>query len=192
MIRHLNTLKNEDWFYRPWILLGTGPSLDNFVFNDWKDHNIVAIYDAYFACDYVDVLFVSDRWDDPVYGNNHYWRNDNIKFVATRNENIIRIGEQKNIVMWDYDCDERRIFYDQDRYPCSNTSSLAVLWLGTMGVKEIKTFGIDGGKGVSKYVSEEYRKGLDTLPGGIDYDFTHENGGVFGHANILEINLIKQ
>jgi hypothetical protein len=190
-IRHINDLRNEDWFNRPWLLLGTGHSLDNFNPKDWKDHNIAAIYDAYYACDYVDVLLVSDYWHDKTGYEEWYFKNKNIRYVATRSYNIVYIGINSNVVMWEYDCDKKNynvnIFHDVEAYPCSNTSSFAVMWLGKMGVKEIKTFGIDSGKGMSKYVTETYKNGT-----GIDHDFTHENEGVYGHAQNYGIQLIKQ
>lgn len=189
MYRHINSLKNEEWFNRPWIMLGTGPTLDNFNPKDWQDHNILAIYDAFFACDKVDVLLVSDKWDLQDYDYN-YWTDNKNRYVATRNINANYIGDQTNIVMWDYDCDKTtRIFTDEDMYPCSNTSSFAVLWLGRMGVKEIKTFGIDGGGMVySKKVSKAYYDASIKF-NGVTPDV--ENEGVYGHAAIFGINLIK-
>lgn len=194
-IRHINDLKGEEWFGRPWILLGTGPSLDNFKASDWKDHNICAIYDAYYACDYVDLLFVSDYWHVKNTYHEKYWKHDNVRYVGTRSINIIHIGNESNVVMWDYDCDQHkysvRIFNDVPQYPCSNTSSLAVLYLARMGVKEIKTFGIDGGKGYSKFVSETYRKNADNYFSKLLHDFNVENGGVYGHAAAHGVKLIK-
>jgi hypothetical protein len=194
-IRHIDTLKQEAWFTRPWILLGTGPSLDRFNPKEWEGYNIAAVYDAYFACDFVDVLFVSDRWHNNPSIENWYWLNDNIRHVATRSVNVIHIGNDSNTVLWDYDCDVKEYhlrLFQNELYPCSNTSSFAVLWLGKMGVKRIHTFGIDGGKGVSKYVSEAYRKSIEDYHEGLNYDFTHENGGVYGHANSYGIELVKQ
>ena len=194
-IRHIDELKNEDWFNRPWVLLGTGPSLDNFNQNDWKEYNIAAVYDAYYACNYVDILFASDKWDTFHETHEHYWRNKNIRYVATRSINVNFIENYNNTVVWEYDCDQKDLnikLFQSDPYPCSNTSSFVIMWLGKMGVKKIHTFGIDGGKGLSKYVSNGYIKSIEESTGGIDYDFTHENEGVYGHAQNYGIQLIKQ
>lgn len=188
MYRHINSLKDEEWFNRPWIMLGTGPTLDNFNPKDWQDHNIIAIYDAFFACEKIDILFVSDEWDDYLYHSN-YWNDSKNRYVATRGINAKKITDQKNIVMWDYDCDNnKRVFYDIDMFPCSNTSSFIVLWLGRMGVKEIKTFGIDGGKTYSKKVSKKY---YDLSMNDPMCDPDIENQGVYGHADMYGIKLIK-
>ena len=189
-MRHINDLKNEIWFSRPWLLLGTGPSLDKFNQDEWDGYNIAAIYDAYFACNYVDLLFISDLWDP---NKKYYWVMDNVRYVATRNINAHLINGQENVVMWDYTCDSPKLFDEYEVYPCSNTSSFAVMYLGKMGIKEIKTYGIDGGKGVSKYVSNEYKNSIiKDYNEGLDYDFSIENQGVFGHARDLGINLIRQ
>lgn len=194
-IRHINDLKKEEWFNRPWLLLGTGPSLDNFNPDEWQDHNIAAIYDSYYACKYVDLLFVPDCWHDKTGYKEWYFKNDNIRYVATRSYNIVDIGIDSNVVMWDYDCDKTnyniRIFHDVEPYPCSNTSSFAVLYLGSMGIKEIKMYGIDGGKGMSKHVSDIYRDHTEALHERVNHDFTFENQGLYGHAQNFGINLIK-
>jgi len=190
--RHIDTIAKEDWFKRPWMLLGTGPSLDRFKPEEWRDHNIAAIYDAFYACDHVDILFAPDDWADPSYSDYPYYRDVKNRYVATRGINAHNIGEQTNVVMWDYDCDYTnymvRIFPNIQQYRCSNTSAFVVMWLGAMGVKKIKTYGIDGGRGYSKHVSKSY---LETSINNEHVNNDRENEGVFGHATILEIELIK-
>jgi hypothetical protein len=191
--RHIDTLATKEWFNRPWILLGTGPSLDRYNPEEWRNHNIAAIYDAFYACDHVDILFAADPWNNPVFSEYGYWVDPKNRYVATRGINAGRIGELTNVVMWDYDCDylytQTRIFPDIRQYPCSNTSSFAVLWLGTMGVKQIKTFGIDGGHEYSKKCSETYRILNEQDPVS---NPNVENEGVFGHAVSFGIEIIRQ
>ena len=190
--RHIDTLAQEDWFNRPWLMLGTGPSLDNFNPEDWRDHNIAAIYDAFYACDHIDVHFVSDAWSSPVF-EYKYWRDPRSRYVATRAINLEFMQGETNIVMWDYTCDRDRLgvhlFKDRQPYPCSNTSSFIVMWLGEMGVRHIKTFGIDGGLGLSKHVSESYKR--YSTP---QYEFNPdvENEGVWGHAASFGIKIERQ
>jgi len=190
--RHIDTLAMEEWFTRPWLMLGTGPSLDKFDPKQWTDHNIAAIYDAFYACDTVDILFDPDKWED--YGPHYpmYNHAENIRYVGTRSINQRHIGDRTNVVMWDYDCDydyyNARVFPDIRQYPCSNTSSFIVLWLGTMGVRQIKTYGIDGGRGVSTKVSDGYRSGTE----GRTWNPDKENEGVFGHAASFGIEIVRQ
>jgi len=193
--KHIDELALESWFKRPWILLGTGESLDNFNAVDWTDHNIAAIYDAYYAAPNCDILFYSDSWmiDTLPYINDG--SAISARHIATRSINVQFLHyffKYENVVMWDYDCDKNnygiRLFNDKTQYPCSNTSSFIVFWLGTMGVREIKTWGIDGGFGVSSIVSKDYSKGCKE---GSGWNPNIENEGVYGHAKNFGIKMIK-
>lgn len=190
--RHIDTIAKEEWFSRPWIMLGTGPSLDEFRPEEWEDYNIAAIYDAFYACKRIDVLFASDDWTQRAFEAYHYWNDPKNRYVATRSINARNITDQTNVVLWDYTCDENnwgiRLFSDRQPYPCSNTSSFIVLWLGTMGVREIRTWGIDGGWGLSKHVSEPYR--VNSTPE-LGWNPDVENEGVYGHASSFGIKIIK-
>lgn len=190
--RHIDTIASELWFQRQWIMLGTGPSLDSFKAEEWPDHNIAAIYDAFYACQHIDILFASDDWTQNTFDAFHYWNHPKNRYVATRSINAKNLTDQTNVVMWDYACDETnwgiRLFHDRQPYPCSNTSSFIVLWLGTMGVREIRTWGIDGGWGLSRHVSDAYRIN-STEERGWNPDV--ENEGVYGHAASFGINMIK-
>lgn len=194
--RHIDTLAQEDWFKRPWMILGTGASLDRFNAEDWQDHNIAAIYDAWYACPKCTILFASDSWADERLLYIQNGQASSATYIATRsiNANLMHYYHKyQNVVMWDYDCDQAnygvRLFPHIPQYPCSNTSSFVVLWLGTHGVREIKTFGIDGGRGVvSKHVSEQYR--IDAM--NMNQDFDLENQGVYGHAAHYGIKITRQ
>lgn len=190
--RHIDTLASEPWFQRPWIMLGTGHTLDRFDPKEWPEHNIAAIYDAFYACDRVDVLFVSDDWNQKAFDCGQYWNDPKNRYVATRGINAKNITTQTNVVLWDYTCDSDhwgvRIFPDRTMYPCSNTSAFIVLWLGTMGVKEIRTWGIDGGWTLSSKVSYSYR--VNSTPE-LGWNPDIENEGVYGHAASFGINMIK-
>lgn len=190
--RHIDTLAQEDWFKRPWIMLGTGHTLDMFNQDEWDGYNIAAIYDAWYACKHVDVLFVSDDWTQRAFADGKYWQQPNNRYVATRSINAKNLTIETNVVFWDYTCDIDywgiRLFNDRAPYPCSNTSSFVTLWLGTMGVREIHTYGIDGGYTLSSKVSDSYRFNA-TPERGWNPDI--ENEGVYGHAASFGIKMIK-
>lgn len=202
---HIDVIAQELWFHsRPWILLGTGPSLDTFDYEKYKDSNIIAVYNAAEASGHVDIHLISDEWQSIVKKD----RNDytvtmyqphlekpivvpsrNSRHIATRilNKHHYPIGGDK-IVYFPYDSDVKQHPENYSGigtiFRTSNTSSFAVMFLGMQGVKKIYTCGIDGGFGTSNKVDESYRKA--SLQ-----DFTHENAGVYGHARNFGIELIK-
>lgn len=193
--RHIDTLASEPWFQRPWIMLGTGPSLDRFQADEWSDHNVAAIYDAFYAAPKCDILFYSDSWVKDTLPYLADGSAASARYIAARAINaqfVHHFHRYDNVVMWDYDCDRTyygvHLFTDRQPYPCSNTSAFIVLWLGTMGVREIKTWGIDGGWGVASSVSQLYRDGA--VPGG-EWNPDLENAGAFGHASSFGINMVK-
>ena len=193
--RHIDTLAQEEWFQRPWIMLGTGPSLDTFNADEWPGHNIAAIYDAFYAARDCDILFYPDSWVKDTLPYLENGEAASARYIGARAINaqfVHHFHRYDNVVMWDYDCDRTnygvRMFEDRQPYPCSNTSSFVVLWLGTMGVREIRMWGIDGGRGVSRHVSQKY---IDTNEKSLTWDPDKENGGVYGHAGGFNINLIK-
>jgi hypothetical protein len=189
MLKHLNELTRMDWFFtKPWILLGTGPSLDNFDYQKYKGtHNIAAVYDAAYACESVDIHFIADK-------QAFEWIKPKGK-VATRIINTNRNND--NTYFWEYDCDflitgqTESLFIGEPVYRCSNSSSFVVMWMGMLGIKNLLTCGIDGGMGFSKWVSKEYYdisiKDLIKL----NMTFDDENQGVFGHAANFGIKLEK-
>ena len=188
-LRHLDELTKEPWFKQPWVILGTGPSLNNFDYENWKDYNIAAIYDAAFACEKVRVTFASDHWWGKT---DHHAYFDRSEYVATRIINS-EIPPFENVRYWEYDCDVeqlggRRLFPEVRTYPCSNTSSFIVYWLCFHGVKEIYTCGIDGGWGVADVVRDVYREQATPDRG---WHPDRENEGVYGHASGHGVTLIK-
>jgi hypothetical protein len=186
-MRHIKEILQEGWFKsRPWLLLGTGPSLDRFDFDKYKDYNIAAVYSASDVCDRVDLHFISDHDKNCI---EQYYTSKAI-YAATRSTNNHYQHVYKNLLFWEYDCDVSLYqngvkMFSEDPYPCSNTSSFAVMFLGRAGVKTIYTCGIDGGYGYSSRVNTEYIAENT----GIDND--KENEGVYGHARNYGIELIR-
>ena len=187
-LRHLDELTKAEWFKAPWVILGTGPSLNHFDYDKYKGYNIAAIYDAVFACENVRITFASDHWAG---SKNHFAYFPRSEYVATRIINSDHQGEK--IRYWEYDCDVeqlggRRLFPEVRTYPCSNTSSFIVYWLCYHGIREIYTSGIDGGWGVADVVRDSYREQATPDKG---WHPDRENGGVYGHASGHGVTLIK-
>jgi hypothetical protein len=189
MLKHIDSLTTQKWFHQPWVLLGTGASLNRFNYDNWKNYNIAAIYDAVFACDRVRVTFASDHWAGNMHHFSYFMRSD---YVATRIINS-DIPPFKNVRYWEYDCDVeqlggRRLFPENRTYPCSNTSSFIIYWLGVHGIKTVYTSGIDGGWGIADVVSSQYREQATAERG---WHPDRENEGVYGHAEQYGMKLIK-
>jgi hypothetical protein len=187
-LRHIDELTTEPWFRNPWVLLGTGPSLDTFEYEKWKDYNIAAIYDAANVCERATIVFASDWWDGKDWHIPYF---DKTNIIATRIINVDQTREKT--YFWEYDCDVeqmggRRLLPQYRTYPCSNTSSFITYWLGTHGVRTIYTSGIDGGWGVSSSVSDWYRDNAMESKG---WDPDRENEGIYGHASSFGIQLIR-
>ena len=189
MLKHIDDIVSEKWFTQPWVLLGTGSSLNRFDYNNWKNYNIAAIYDAAFACDKCRIVFASDHW----VGNNdsHLLYFQKTDIVATRIINSHFIDDK--VHFWEYDCDVeqlggRRLFPEKRTYPCSNTSSFIIYWLGVHGIKTVYTSGIDGGWSIADVVSPTYRDQAKEERG---WHPDRENEGVYGHAEQYGMKLIK-
>ncbi len=198
-LRNILDIIEEPWFHqKPWILLGTGPSLDRFDYQKYKDtHNIAAIYSAVDVCEKVDIHFLSDQLAyielfgkvDHRFQLAKEYNPDNCRYIATRIINAP--GATPNTVYWEYDCDlkylnEAKIFPGYPTFPCSNTSSLVAQFFGASRVRTIYTFGIDGGFGnTSPRINQNYRDEAT------DVDFDVENSGLYGWSNRFGINLIK-
>jgi hypothetical protein len=212
-MRHLETVYKEKWFYeRSWLLLATGPSLDNFDYEKYKDHNIIAVYNAgdEAVTGHVDIHLCSDEWtkawqnEDGSYQVEFYrpehdgsiiCKRRNARYVATRICNRNFAGAIDNMIFFPYTVDVNHMGHQayleafkhsgsERIYPTSNTSSFAVMFLGFAGIKELKICGIDGGVGTSSKVDPFYRKVSDQ-------NFDIENYGVYGHAENFGINLVR-
>lgn len=187
MLKHLDDIVNEKWFHQPWVLLGTGASLNKFQYEKWKNYNIAAIYDAAFACDKCRIIFASDHWAGH---QNHLPYFERTEIVATRIINSDFAADK--VYFWEYDCDVEQLggrkLFSNRTYPCSNTSSFIVYWLGFHGVRTIYTSGIDGGWGIADVVSSSYREQAKEERG---WHPDRENQGVYGHADQYGMKLIK-
>ena len=188
MLKHIDSLTQQKWFHQPWVLLGTGPSLNRFDYQNWKNYNIAAIYDAALVCDNCRIVFASDHWATTNHHLAYFSRTD---IIATR---IINSEWNKSkTYFWEYDCDVeqlggRRLFPENRTYPCSNTSSFIIYWLGVHGIKTVYTSGIDGGWGIADAVSPSYREQATAERG---WHPDRENEGVYGHAEQYGMKLIK-
>lgn len=187
-MRHISSIVSEPWFHaKPWLILGTGPSLDKFDYDkDGDKYNIAAIYAASDVCRHVDLHFMSDEKAWEVVDEKP------ARYVATRTINLY--WRVKNLVFFEYDCDIQHwtngisLFPGITPYPCSNTSSFVTMFLGMSGVKNVYHYGIDGGFGNSERVDKRY-VALNDKHGRINYDI--ENQGFFGHARHYGMKLTR-
>lgn len=185
-MRHLSTIVNEPWFTaKPWLVLGTGPSLDKFDYErEGEQYNIAAIYAAADVCGHVDLHFMSDEKSWDVVAERP------ARYVATRTINLY--WRVKNLLFFEYDCDVRQwtngisLFPGINPYPCSNTSSFVMMFLGMSGVRNVYHYGVDGGYGNSSRIDQRYID-LNEEKGPVNYDI--ENQGFFGHAQNYGIKL---
>lgn len=186
-MRHLTDITKEPWFWeKPWLLLGTGPSLDTFNPEEHRDKNICAIYAAANVCGLVDLHLMAD---DGCFrdGIADITRS---RYIATRSVNAPIHETNPNVVYWEYDCDVQHRFQGKAMmpnplYPCSCTSSFIVMFFGMIGIRELYTCGIDGGNTYSKKMPQDY------LRANIGSNPDLENEGVYGHAKSYGIELIR-
>lgn len=182
-MRHLLEITNEEWFRaKPWLLLGTGPSLDTFNWDNNKEkYNIAAVHVTADVCQKVDLHLLSDTLLLETKSNGRY--------IGTRSIN--NHVDRHNILYWEYEQDVRyfqngvSLMPQHKVYPTSNTSSFFVMFMGMIGVKQLYTCGIDGGKGTAKRICKEYSEQSQFT------DFDEENKGVHGHAQFHGMELIK-
>lgn len=198
-LKHIIDITQESWFIeKPWILLGTGPSLDRFDYDKYKDtHNIAAIYSAVDVCERVDLHLLSDQLAyrelfAPAQNRLQLAKDydpSKHRYVGTRIVNVP--GATPNTVYWVYNCDLKwfndiNLFPEHIVFPCSNTTSFFPMLLSLTNIRELTTCGIDGGTGeTSARINQHYRDEAKSV------NFDVENAGFYAHCRNHGIRLIK-
>ena len=183
----ISEIKREDWFYKkPWLILGTGETLNKFTPDMLERFNIWAIYVAIEISKYADVFHYQDTYvnyylDQPL--------NATYRYSAIRPINHIKEGIPTYPNAY-YPLNPKFIYYDNDItyngvshpgesaeiYKTSNSTSFAFWFLAKAGVKEIYSLGIqDGTTGVAKGLNDFYTKHFYADQKTGELDLTREN-----------------
>lgn len=194
----LDEIAKDHWFRKkPWILLGTGPSLDNFDYSKYKDtHNICGIYSACEVCDMVDL-----HWcQDPIAYNDLFSPERKIysqcydpgasRYIVTRIWNKDRYHPWP-VVYYANESDTDGLLGVNKAwhvYPCSTSAAVVIQFLGRHEISKIYTAGIDGGVGVTaKNLPTRYKESHEH----VRTNFTIEVEELTKWASVYNIELIK-
>lgn len=193
MIECISTIRDEKWFKeKPWLICGTGETLEHFDPKMIEEFNLWVIYCAIDITKYADVFHYQD-----VYVN-YYPENPprNYRYSAQRpiNHMISQGGyevetypgafkpERPKNIYYDMDVVHNGVVIPRDEhvevFPISNTTSFAFNFLCRSGLKEICTLGIDDGTtGVAKGLNQMYQDNFyrDQKTGVLD--LVKENAG---------------
>lgn len=203
---HLSAIAHESWFTaRPWLVCGTGPSLERFE-PQYRDlYNVWTINSAIEATNWADVAamhdydLVRELWMPPAerLELGQYITAANCKYIATRTSSVhleTQIAAQdhrRQLRYFEFDRDihelqdGKRYFKLHDVYQSSNSSSFAFYFLGSVGIKTIYTIGIDGGKGkIALNVGDKYRERMQ------HHNFDKENEGMEHWCRTYDIKRI--
>lgn len=169
-MNNIKEIQSELWFKsKPWLILGTGESLERFT-QDMKDRfNIWAIYCAIEKTGYADVLHYQDTYvnyylDEPLKADYRY--------SAIRPINHIKDGVPTYPNAY-HPKNQKFIYYNNDIqyngvqqpdgkvYPSSNSTSFAFMFLSEAKIGEVYSLGIDDGstgvaKGLNKFYTDHF------------------------------------
>ena len=164
MMRAIGDIVKEEWFRKkPWLILGTGESLDRFDPKMKQEYNIWAINCAIDVPGYADVFHFQDIYAAPgMYGDG--WKiecwPENYRYCAIR-PSVRKDFTPENAIAiyYDKDCDSAGTLKPPgEKYPLSNSTSFAFLFLSRY-FKELFTLGIDDGSSwIAKGVNERYHR----------------------------------
>lgn len=192
-MRLIDSITHDPWFYlKPWVLLGTGPSLNHYKYSD--AFNIMAIYTAAEVCDHIDILVCGDTigyydlWAKERLLFSNDFDHGKCRYIATRAVNAGH--ENQKTVHWINEADLNFIgnsYPNEYVYPTTTSGAWAIQFLGRAGIKEVYTAGIDGGIGItSNRISLNYQEANEHRK----TDFTGEKEELTNYATQYNINLI--
>ena len=189
----ISEIKSEAWFNsKPWLICGTGETLNKFTPDMIDKYNIWAIYVAIEITGYADVFHYQDidinyyPKDKPIPQPTNY------RYSAIRpinhlvNEGGNTIPTYPNAITLER---QKYIYYTGDIqykgvhqptnaevFLTSNSTSFAFWFLSKMGVKEIYSLGIqDGSTGVAKGLNDMYTNDFYAAQKTGELDLTKEN-----------------
>lgn len=170
----ISEIKNEAWFNsKPWLICGTGESLNRFTPDMIDKYNIWTIYCSIDVTGYADVFQYQDVYINYYDGRQSKPMPTNYRYSATRPLNhMIEVDgkivptfphaiplERKKYIYYQGDIDYNGVKQPENAeiFLTSNSTSFAFWFLARMGVKEIYSLGIqDGSTGVAKGINEGY------------------------------------
>lgn len=163
---NIEQIAKEDWFHaKQWLILGTGPTLEQFKPEYLEQYNIWAIYCSIDVSGYADVFHYQDS---------HIKLYDKLpssyRYFATRPR--FEFHPERTVCI-EYNCDisiAGKQYAEGQVYPCSNSTSFAFLFLTSNGVKDIHTLGIGVSSGICDKINPEYIRRTT------EWNNTHENG----------------
>ncbi len=206
-MKHLTDIAAQPWFTaRPWLVCGTGPSLERFEPQYRNLYNLWTINSAIEATGWADIAAMHD-YDlirelflpaaERVELAGHITTASAAHF-STRASSmhlepwIAAADTDRKLVYFEFDRDinelqgGRRYFTEYRPYVSSNSSSFAFYFLGSMGITNIHTIGIDGGKGLTALnVGDKYRARMAA------HDFDKENEGIGHWTREYNLNIRK-
>lgn len=168
-MRSIETIVKESWFRKkPWLILGTGETLDRYDPRMADKYNIWTINCAIDVPGYADVFHFQDVYAaQSMYGNGERvtcWPT-NYRYCAIRPtvrrevEGSLFTPDNAIAIYYDRDCDSAKIKKPPgEMFPLSNSTSFAFLFLSRY-CREVYTLGIDDGSNwIAKGVNERYVK----------------------------------
>lgn len=192
-MKHLSDIAAESWFTaRPWLVCGTGPSLERYEKHYANLYNIWTINSAIEATGWADVAAMHDydlirelylppaeRVELADWVTHATAARFSTRVSSMHLEPWIAAADTaRKLHYFEFDRDiaelqdGRRYFADKPLYVSSNSSSFAFYFLGQNGIRTIYTIGIDGGKGVTATnIGNKYRQRMAA------HDFDKENEG---------------
>lgn len=150
-------LNDKDFYTKPWVMLGTGPSLDQFDLKQADEYNVLAIYVASQVCP------TTIHWcQDPIAYNDlfsvypkMYTQPKPTKYLATRYINLSLSRKQYHYA----NEADRGYPTSWNVYPCGTSAATALRFLARSGIEQVKLYGFDGGIGTtSSLLPDTYRE----------------------------------
>lgn len=188
-MNNITDIRQEEWFNaKPWLILGTGESLNRFTPDMIDKYNIWAIYVAIEISKYADVLHYQDTYinyylDTPLDADYRYSAIRPINHMVS--QGAYDIPTYPNAF---YPKNPKHIYYDGDiqhngvkqpdgqTFPTSNSTSFAFMFLAGSGLREIYSLGIqDGSTGVAKGLNDFYTRHFYADQKTGELDLTREN-----------------
>jgi len=171
-------LKNISGFYdKPWLVLGTGPGLSKLFELDpavnIHNYNIWAINHAVLFVKHVTIASLADY--EAVHEITPHPFSCEAMLTRAKNFNVPAYYYSR-IHYFNYEgdsCTLPGVTY----LPCSSSSSLAFMVLGMLGIKEIYSLGLDGGKGDKHPFFDFFDSVRRYAP--IKIDYTQHNEGCY-------------
>lgn len=199
-MQHYSELKQLKGFdEKPWLVMGTGPSMTRIEQKKLKSFNLWTINHAILYAKHAQVISATD-WlaikeitQPGISGNALITRNafNNGEYLKAFTELYPKIA----VYCVEYAEDlaqikgTKRLFPQHDLLPRSCSSSMAFLVLGLLGVKTIHVAGLDGGKGSKHPMFSNTISFQRTISANIDYDL--HNRGAWSWAEAFGITIIR-